>query len=372
MENIFLERYAQLLVKYSLSIKPGEKLFIQTTPLAEPLVREVYKAALQAGAAVIEIDFLFEGKQDIFLQNANKMQLAEVPPLYELAMQTFDAYLHIRAPYVATDRFHSDFDTRKNSKLRQKAMQPIYEIYNQRTGTRALKRCLCQYPTKAGADAAKMSLKNYTEFILNACGLKTENATDVWLGVRSAQQHIVDYLNNRSEVQYRNINTNTDIHFNTLNRIWINSDGQTNMPSGEVYTAPIEDSVNGKIFFTVPTFWSGQKITGVQLTVKNGFIEKWSARTNQIYLDALFAHEGARYFGEAAIGTNMRIQQQTNNILFDEKIGGTIHMAVGQSYAQCGGKNQSNVHHDMMTNMRNGGEIFADGILIYRNGGFLI
>lgn len=372
MENIFLERYAQLLVKYSLSIKPGEKLFIQTTPLAEPLVREVYKAALQAGAAVIEIDFLFEGKQDIFLQNANKMQLAEVPPLYELAMQTFDAYLHIRAPYVATDRFHSDFDTRKNSKLRQKAMQPIYEIYNQRTGTRALKRCLCQYPTKAGADAAKMSLKNYTEFILNACGLKTENATDVWLGVRSAQQHIVDYLNKRSEVQYRNINTNTDIHFNTLNRIWINSDGQTNMPSGEVYTAPIEDSVNGKIFFTVPTFWSGQKITGVQLTVKNGFIEKWSARTNQIYLDALFAHEGARYFGEAAIGTNMRIQQQTNNILFDEKIGGTIHMAVGQSYAQCGGKNQSNVHHDMMTNMRNGGEIFADGILIYRNGGFLI
>lgn len=372
MENIFLERYAQLLVNYSLSIKPGEKLFIQTTPLAEPLVREVYKAALRAGAAVVEIDFLFEGKQDIFLQNANKMQLAEAPPLYKLAMETFDAYLHIRAPFVDSDKFRSDVDTRKNAKLRQKALQPIYEIYNERTGTRALKRCLCQYPTKVCATAAKMSLKNYTEFILNACGLTTENATNVWLGVRRAQQHVVDYLNQRSEMRYLNTNSKTDISFNTLHRIWINSDGQTNMPSGEVYTAPIEDSVNGKIFFTVPTFWSGQKITGVQLTVKNGFVEKWSAKTNEKYLDALFAHDGARYFGEAAIGTNMRIQQQTNNILFDEKIGGTIHMAVGQSYAQCGGKNQSNIHHDMMTNMRNGGEIFADGVCIYRDGIFLI
>lgn len=372
MDNIFLERYAQLLVNYSLSIKPGEKLFIQTTPLAEPLVREIYKAALQAGTALVEIDFLFEGKQDIFLQNANKMQLAEEPPLYKLAIETFDAYLHIRAPYIVSDKFHSEIDTRKNAKLRQKAMQPINETYNERTGTRALKRCLCQYPTKAGADAAKMSLKNYSEFIQNACGLHLENPMNVWLEQRRSQQHIVDYLNQRCEMRYLNTNTNTDIHFNTLNRIWINSDGQTNMPSGEVYTAPIEDSVNGKIQFTVPTFWSGQKITGVQLNVKNGFIENWSAKTNGKFLDALFAHDGARYFGEAAIGTNVRIQKQTNNILFDEKIGGTIHMAVGQSYAQCGGKNQSSVHHDMMTNMRNGGEIFADGDLIYRDGIFLI
>ncbi len=372
MNDLYLQRYAQLLVNYSLSIKPGEKLFIQTTPLAEPLVREVYKAALQAGAALVEIDFLFEGKTDIFYQNANKAQLTEVPPLYKLAMETFEAYLHIRAPYIPSDKFHSDFDTRKNAKLRQKTMQPIYDTYNERTGTRALKRCLCQYPTKAGADAAKMSLTNYTEFIQNACGLHLAKPMAVWLEQRRSQQHIVDYLNTKSEMRYLNKTTGTDINFNTKNRIWINSDGQTNMPSGEVYTAPIEDSVNGKIHFTVPTFWSGQKITGATLTVKNGFVESWSAKTNVKYLDALFAHDGARCFGEAAIGTNARIQKQTNNILFDEKIGGTVHMAVGQSYAQCGGKNQSAVHHDLITNMRNGGEIFADGICIYRDGLFLI
>ena len=371
MQDLFLHRYAQLLVNYSLSIKTGEKLFIQTTPLAEPLVREVYKAALQAGAALVEIDFLFEGKNDIFYQTAKKAQLAEVPPLYKLAMETFDAYLHIRAPYVPSDKFQSDIDTRKSAQLRQKAMQPIYDIYNERTGTRSMKRCLCQYPTKAGADAAKMSLKHYTDFIQNACGLHTENPMEVWLEQRRSQQHIVDYLNQKSEMRYLNAQTDTDISFNTKDRIWINSDGQTNMPSGEVYTAPIEDSVNGKIHFTVPTAWSGKKITGVTLTVKNGFVEKWSAKSNASYLDALFTHDGARYFGEAAIGTNMRIQQQTNNILFDEKIGGSVHMAVGQSYAQCGGKNQSSVHHDLITNMRNGGEIFADGVCIYKDGFFL-
>ena len=143
------------------------------------------------------------------------------------------------------------------------------------------------------------------------------------------------------------------------------------MPSGEVYTSPVEDSVNGHIFFDFPTMYKGNDLEGIYLEVKNGEIINWKAEKGQEVLDDVFKLDGTRYFGEAAIGTNYNIKQATKNILFDEKIGGTIHMAIGQSYPQAGGKNKSSVHWDMISNMQKDGEIYGNDTLIYKNGNFV-
>ena len=180
----------------------------------------------------------------------------------------------------------------------------------------------------------------------------------------------MDHLNACSTIRY--LADGTDLTFITAGRIWINSDGRTNMPSGEVYTSPVENAVNGVVHFSFPCLYQGHEVEGVTLWVKDGLIEKWEARRGEEFLDYIFSLPGTRRFGEAAIGTNYDIQRITRNILFDEKIGGSIHLAIGQSYLQTGGKNESAVHWDMITDMTNGGEIHADGERIYHNGRFLL
>jgi aminopeptidase len=153
--------------------------------------------------------------------------------------------------------------------------------------------------------------------------------------------------------------------------LWINSDGKTNMPSGEIYTAPVDDSMNGWVLFTLPSVYMGERVENVRLEIKDGYIESWTASMGKEFLDKIFEIPGARRFGEAAIGTNYKIQQATNNILFDEKIGGTIHLAIGDAYKQCGGVNESSIHWDMITDMTDG-EIYADDELCYKNGKFIL
>ena len=374
MDNI-LTKYAHLLVNYCLEIKAGEKLFIQTTTLAEPLVQEVYRAALRAGASVVETDFIFRERNRIFMAEANDEQLQTVSPFYKMAMETFDAYLHIRAPFnLREDQNTSNTEGVAKSKIRAAATKEISNIYFDRTGRRGqtdgMKRNLCQFPTDASAQEAGMSLSEYQQFVFNACKLFEDDPTAAWLAVRASQQRIVDYLNHCKSVRY--VAEGMDISFSTAGRIWINSDGQTNMPSGEVYTSPVEDAVNGVVHFSYPCLYGGHEVEGVTLWVKDGFIEKWEAKRGQAFLNKIFEIEGTRRFGEAAIGTNYSINQITKNILFDEKIGGSIHMAIGQSYKQTGGKNESSVHWDMINDMTKGGEIFADGAMIYQNGQFLI
>ena len=362
-----LKKYAKLLVNYCLDIKEGDRLFIQTTTLAEPLVREVYREALRAGASFVETDFIFQERSRIFLNEANDTQLKTVSPFYKTAMSEFEAYLHIRAPFNLREDANDDAE---KSKIRGEATKEINKIYFERTANRALKRNLCQYPTTASAQEAGMSLEEYEQFVFNACKLFEPDPQAAWLEVRRSQQRIVDHLNSCKSVRY--VAEKTDITFSTEGRIWMNSDGQTNMPSGEVYTSPVENAVNGVVHFSYPCLHGGHEVQGATLWVKDGYIERWEAERGQDYLDKVFQIEGTRRFGEAAIGTNYDINKITKNILFDEKIGGSIHMAIGQSYLQTGGKNQSTVHWDMITDMRQGGEVIADGEVIYRNGRFLI
>ncbi len=362
-----LSKYAELLVRYCLEIKKGDRLFVKTTTLAEPLVREVYREALKAGALLVETDLSFREKERIFYTEAGKKQLKQISPLYKKAMEEFDAYLYIRAPFNLKGQ--NGLDASK-VKIASQAQSSISKTYFKRTATRDLKRNLCQYPTLAAAQNAGMSLEEYEQFVYGACNLFSKNPIQKWLDVRKSQQKIVDLLNSRNKVQYKG--DGIDISFSTKKRTWINSDGQTNMPSGEVYTSPVENSVNGVVNFSFPAVYMGQEVEGVTLWVKNGYIEKWEAKRGQDFLNKIFKIKGTRRFGEAAIGTNYNINTFTKNILFDEKIGGTIHMAIGQSYLQTGGKNESSIHWDMIGNMKNGGEIYADDEKIYENGRFLI
>jgi aminopeptidase len=321
---------------------------------------------VRAGA-LVETDLEFRERERILIQEGAEEQLKHISPLFSKAMFEFEAYLLIKAPFNLREDQNNDPE---KSKIRREASKDVNKAYFERTAVRALKRNFCQYPTLASAQEAGMSLEEYERFVFGACKLYEEKPNEAWLQVRRNQQHVVDFLNSKERVHY--LGNGIDVSFSTKGRKWINSDGQTNMPSGEVYTSPVEDSVNGEIHFTYPVIYAGHEVEGITLWVKDGRVEKWEAKRGMEILNQIFQLPGARYFGEAAIGTNYNIDRFTKNILFDEKIGGTVHMAIGQSYLQTGGKNQSPIHWDLIADMKNGGQITADGEKIYENGNFLI
>jgi len=314
------------------------------------------------------VDLAFRERDRLFLEYATDTALKTPGTLSSLAMESFDCYLAIRAPFNLREMQNVSGAA---SQKRSEALAPQQKHYFERTADRRLRRNLCQWPTDASAQEAGMSLSEYSDFVFNACKLNEPDPQAAWLNVRAEQQRIVDHLNASKLVRYTN-DQGTDLSFSCDGRRWMNSDGQTNMPSGEVYTSPVEESVQGTIHYTFPCIYQGQMVEGVTLWVKDGFIERWDARQGKAFLDQIFTLPGTLRFGEAAIGTNYGIQQMTKNILFDEKIGGTVHLAIGQSYLQTGGKNESPVHWDMITDMTRGGAITADGEVIYRNGQFLI
>lgn len=360
-----LEKYAHLLVNYCVSLQKGERLLVQTSTLAAPLVREVYREALRAGGHP-HVKFNFRDQYKIGINEGEEHQLRYVDPIYALAMEEFDAYIVIRAPF--NNRSLHKIDAEK-AKIAAQALRPYRKRYSERTATLEMKRNLCEYPTLAHAQNAGMSLEQYEDFIFNACYLYDEDPATRWRQLSVKQQRIVDLLNQKEKIRYKS--PKMDITFSVKNRLWINSDGKTNMPSGEVYTSPVEDSVNGIVHFDYPSVYVGEEVEGITLWVKKGWIEKWEARKGQTVLNRIFQIDGARRFGEVAIGTNARMQQPVRNILFDEKIGGTIHMAIGQAYLQTGGKNNSTIHWDMIADMKNGGKIYADEELIYEDGLFI-
>ena len=360
------KKYAELLVAYCLELKKGDRVYIHSTILAEPLVREVYRCAVQVGAHP-EVNLEFEERNKIFMDNASDHQLDYVSPVNELIINHFDAYLYIRAPYNL--KAESSIASEKRKK-RSEATRKLNQVFSERTADGSMVRSLCQYPTNASAQEAGMSLEEYRDFVYKACHLFEKDPAQSWLKIRKDQQRIVDFLNNSSEIRYKG--PKTDVSFSVEGRTWINSDGRVNMPSGEVFTGPVEDTVEGKVFFDYPSIYLGREVSGVAFEIEGGEIVKWSAEKGQSVLDEVMALDGARFFGEVAIGTNYNIQRATKNILFDEKIGGTIHMAVGQSYIQTGGKNQSVIHWDLISNMKDGGAIYADNKMIYQNGKFLI
>ncbi len=360
-----LNKYSELLVSYCLRVSPGDKVLIRTTLLAEPLVRLLYADILSAGG-ICEVQFAFKGQEALFLEHASPSVLGQTSAFYEQAVSSFQCVLTIMAPYDMYETAGMDADRKKQHQL---GLSGVRQLFSQRAARGDLRWSLCVYPTEAAATACGMTLSDYTTFVYEACKLTVADPAAAWQALGGFQSQIVSYLNAKQTIRF--LNDRMDITFSTLDRTWINSDGKRNMPSGEVFTSPVEDSASGYVYFSCPTIYDHQDVHGVRLEVQDGYITAWTAETGQAVLDRVFQIEGARRFGEIAIGTNASIQQITKNILFDEKIAGTIHMAVGNSYPETGGKNQSVVHWDLITDMTHGGQCFADGECFYKDGSFL-
>jgi aminopeptidase len=360
------EKYAQVLINYSLDVHKGHKLLIVSSYLAEPLVRECYKEAIKAGAFP-ELQISINGTDKAFFDYASKEQLEYVSPLKKHVYENYDRLLHIEALFNPKELQNVD-PAKKQIANASKA--GLNKIFMQRSAQETLKWTLCVFPTNAMAQESGMSISEYEDFVYNACYLYEDDPKAKWESLKDEQQRIVDFLNSKKQMRF--VGEGTDITFSTAGKTWINSGGTTNMPSGEIFTAPGETSVNGKIRFSYPGIYMGQEIEDISLEVKDGLVVGWNALKGKQLLDKIMEIPGARRFGEAAIGTNYSIKKFTRNMLFDEKIGGTIHMALGAAYPESGGTNESSVHWDLLADMHANGKIYADEQLIYKDGKFII
>ncbi len=365
MKDLY-KKYARLLVHYSLGLNAGDKLLIVSTYLSEPLVREVYGEALAAGAHP-ETWVTLNGITRLLYDEGSTAQLTHVSPLFTYAVEHYDAFLTIRAPFNTRELETVDPEKKKTVSIGEAEMR---RRFRERAARGDLRWSLCEFPTDASAQGCGLSLREYEEFIASACFLYDDDPKSRWLEVRATQQRVVDFLNAHRWITFRG--RDIDISFSTKGRTWINSDGRHNMPSGEIFTSPVEESVEGVIRFSYPGIYMGQEIEDVRLEVAAGEVVGFDAAKGRELLASILEVPGANRFGEAAIGTNKGIGRFTRNMLFDEKIGGTVHMALGGGFAEAGGRNESPVHWDLLADMRPDGEVLADGEVIYRGGEFLI
>jgi aminopeptidase len=366
MKDPRLAKLADVLVHYCLEMEKGDLFLINATPIATPLVLEVVRVALEAGAHPI-VRAGLPGLSELFLKTARKHQLEYVSPVAEFEVEQIDKRLAIRAS--DNTKALTNVDPSRQSAVR-KAHAGIFRRFMERSASGDLMWCGTQYPCEASAQDAEMSLSEYEDFVLKACLVHRKDPIKAWKGVRRRQAKLCSMLGEKKTLRF--VSEGTDISMSVEGRTWINSDGKHNMPSGEVFTGPVEDSVNGKISFSFPACYGGREVHGVTLEFKDGVVTKAKAEKGQEFLDAtLDTDEGARRVGEIAFGTNRSVQNFTKNTLFDEKIGGTIHMAVGASYPDSGGVNQSAIHWDMVNDMRDGGVVYGDGKKIYEDGEFL-
>ena len=291
-----------------------------------------------------------------------------VSPIEKMTVDKIDASISIIA--TANTRSLTSIDPAKQ-RIAQLARRDLMATYMKRSAEGNLKWVGTQYPCPAYAQEADMSLDEYADFVFSTTFVDRDDPIKAWLNLHDEQQEIVDWLNGKKEVTVKS--PNADLTLSIAGRTFINSDGKKNMPSGEVFTGPVEDSANGWVNFTYPAITGGREVEGVRLEFKDGKVVKASAEKNEEYLiSQLDTDEGSRYLGEFAIGTNYGITKFTKSILFDEKIGGSSHMAVGAGYPETGSKNKSSIHWDFICDVRVDSEIRVDGELLYKDGQFQI
>jgi aminopeptidase len=307
----------------------------------------------------------------IRLREGSDEQLADPDPAGLWAAEHYDAILRIGA--AENTMALAGVDPARLA-LARRAAAPIGAAAMRRTTTKALRRTGTLFPTAAYAQQAGMTLDDYEEFVYRACLLHHDDPVAAWRERAASWQRIADFLAGRNEL--RIVAPGTDLTLRVGGRTWINSSGSNetgsiNFPSGEVYTGPHEDSANGTIRFTHPAIYGGNLVEDVRLTFEAGRVVAATAARGQALLDGLLAtDEGSRYLGEVAFGLHDGIDRFTGNILFDEKLGGTLHLALGQSYPASGGQNRSALHWDLICDLREG-EVFADGERCYAAGRFL-
>lgn len=357
-----VKKLAQVLVNYSLEIQPGWKFAIFSNPLAEDLNLAVYEEALKAGANP-ELFLRAPQAEEVLLKTASDTQLEWISPVMKMVMETYDARLSISAE--ENTRGLSGTNPSRQV-IRQKAYQPLFQVFMERAAKRELRWSLTEYPTHASAQEADMSLSEYQEFVFNAGKLNDPDPVAAWKKDGEKMNLLVKWLEGREKVVLKG--KDIDLSMSVKGRTFVAADGHENFPDGEIFTGPVEDSVNGWVKFAYPAIYGGREVIDVELWFENGKVVKEKASKGMDTLvSQLDTDPGARYLGELGIGTNYDIPRFTKNMLFDEKLGGTIHLAVGASYPETGGRNESGVHWDMLCDMKDG-EIRVDGDLFYQNG----
>lgn len=362
------DRLAQLLVDYSTNVQLGQQVLIRGTLAAAPLLQAVYERVLERGAHAFVMAAL-PGQQEAFLRLAQAQQLDYVSPLEKLAIESFDAVISTLAD--ENTRALSGVPPERQVRV-SKARAPLMAAYMDRAASGALQWVVTQYPTNAAAQDAEISLRDYEQFVYGACHVaEAGDAVQYWRAQYAEHERLIAWLKPRAHVHARG--PNIDLQLSIKGRSFINAGGVHNMPDGEIFTGPVEDSVNGWVKFSFPVVAYGREIEGIELEFAAGRVVQARAAKNEDFLiQTLDTDAGARFLGEWAIGTNFGIQRFTKSILFDEKIGGTLHMAVGRGYPESGSRNQSAVHWDMICDLRADSEILVDGELFFRNGRFQI
>jgi aminopeptidase len=358
-----ITKLAKVLTHYSLNLQAGEQMLLSSTHLAHELILAVYKEAILLGAHMSILQQV-PGTREIFLKYANEAQLEYLSPIRKLVYEIFDAELSVIAPTNLRELSGVD-------PVRQKlAMKPIAElsrIANERSARGSERRlCITIFPTDASAQEANMSLSEYEDFVYSAGLLEEPDPVAAWKQEGAKQEKFINWLVGKDQVVVSG--PNIDLRFSINGRNFLSACGKGNFPDGEIFTSPIETSANGWVRFSYPGIFAGNEIDDIQLWLKDGkIIKEKAAKGQEILTSLLNTDAGSRFFGEWGIGTNYGIQRFTKNMLFDEKIGGTIHFAAGQGFTEVGGQNHSGLHWDMLCDMSES-EIVVDGELFYRNG----
>ncbi|RIK36619.1 MAG: aminopeptidase [Chloroflexi bacterium] len=361
------QKLAHTLVHYCTSVRPGDWVLVRGHVVALPLVEEVVRAVTQAGGNPTVL-LSSEGLEEAFLAEANDEQLGWLSPLDELMAERLDVRIVIGG--ASNTRALTGVEPR-NQQRWQQTQRPIRQAFMRRSAEGSHRWVGTLFPCPAYAQEADMSLRAYEDFVYAATYADQPDPVACWQQVHDTQQRLVEWLRGKEQVVVRG--PNVDLTLSIAGRTFINSDGKRNMPSGEIFTGPVEESANGWVRFSYPAIRDGREVEGVEFTFQDGKVVAAKAAKNEDYLlSQLDSDAGARYLGEFAIGTNYQIQRFTKSILYDEKIGGTMHVALGAGYPETGSRNQSAIHWDFICDMRNDSEIWVDGELFYKNGQFQI
>jgi aminopeptidase len=355
-------KLARVLVQYSTGVENGQLVLIRTSPLANELTLAVYEEVVKAGAHPFVMNDV-PGTEEIFFKFASDAQLDYVSPIRIMAAETCDVYISLWAEH--NTRELSGINPIRMARAR-KASSGVMQSLLKRSAEGKMHWTLTAFPTHAMAQEANMSLRDYEDFVYGAGMLNEDDPVSFWKAEGAKQQILIQWLKGRDKAVLKG--SNVDISLSIKDRTFIECAGRENFPDGEIFTGPVETSTNGWIRFKYPALFSGQEITDIELWFENGRVVREKASQNQELLtSALDTDAGSRFLGEWGIGTNYGIQKFTKNMLFDEKIGGTIHFAVGSGYPESGSRNESGLHWDMLCDMADA-EITVDGDLFYKDG----
>lgn len=370
MRDQRIDKWAEVLVTFSLAVKKGQTVLISGDLEAMPLLEAAYERLILAGAKV-ELIVLQRSLSEFLLKHGSDEQIAFTPIARMAAVNAYDFYLYIGAS--SNSKMLSQVNPKKQS-LAAAGNKPITDTILGRSAKGEMQWCYTIYPTPAAAQDAEMGTTEFEKFVLNAGFLQDNNPAASWQTLEKKQDHLIQFLEQRKELRFQNYQ-GTDLRVNIEGMKWVNCCGRVNFPDGEVFTGPnlkaLDGGVNGVARYSLPTIYRNVEIHDIELVFKNGAVTQAKASKNEAFLLEMISQDaGAKFVGEIAIGTNYHIQKCIKNILFDEKIGGTFHLALGKGYPETGNTNESALHWDIIFDLRQGGTIYADDTLIVENGKF--